>query len=396
MPIKPLRLKKHEDRRLRHGHLWVYSNEIDTQQTPLKSFQPGEEVLIEGHDGTPIGIGYINPHSLIAARLCTRNPHESLTTDFFIKRLKNAYLLRQQLFSKPFYRLVFGESDELPGLVMDRFDDILVVQQNTIGMESRKVAILESIKEVLPEINAVLFKNDSSSRKQEGLPEIVETGFGTVPDIIQLEENGVHFKAPLYKGQKTGWFYDHRLNRSRMAPYVRDKTVLDVFSYLGGWGVTAATLGASKVTCVDASSLSTEFIPQNAALNQVQDKVNVIEEDAFTALKQLQQTQTTFDVIVLDPPAFVKKLKNKKEGLLAYQRINESALKLLKPNGILISASCSMHVSAEDMADFLKRASFRAQSPLQLLEEGHQAPDHPRHLHIPETNYLKMLITRKL
>jgi 23S rRNA (cytosine1962-C5)-methyltransferase len=215
-------------------------------------------------------------------------------------------------------------------------------------------------------------------------------------DKVQLEENNTLFFAPLLQGQKTGWFYDHRLNRSRLSEYVSQKKVLDVFSYLGGWGIQAAKLGASDVNCIDSSSLSMTWIQSNAELNHVNDKVKVICQDAFEALKELHQAKDIFDVIILDPPAFVKKQKDIKEGTLAYQRINELAIKLLKPEGILISCSCSMHLSQSEFLQVIRRASLRAHCEMQILERGHQAPDHPVHFAIPETDYLKMIIGRKI
>ena len=238
-------------------------------------------------------------------------------------------------------------------------------------------------------------RNDSPSRLHEGLNIETVAEYGNPPERILLEENNTQFHAPLWTGQKTGWFYDHRLNRSRLKEYVKDKRVLDVFSYLGGWGIQAATFGAKEVVCLDSSSQATECIKENAALNKVEDKVQVICDDAFDGLKKLHQGKELFDVIVLDPPAFVKKQKDLKEGTLAYQRINEAALKLLVPGGILVSCSCSMHMSIDDLMQALKRASYNAKCEVQVIERGHQAPDHPVHLAIPETDYLKMIIVRK-
>ncbi|SRR5579883_529148 len=394
--MKTLRLKKNEDRRLRAGHLWIYSNEIDTKATPLKEFTAGEEVRVEAHDKTPLGIAYVNPHSLITARLFSRRLSARLDRDYFREKLQNALALRTRLYTKPYYRMVFSEGDGLPGLIIDRFNETLAIQINTAGMELKKDLILETLSEILPEIKAVLFRNDSPARLQEGLETEIIAGFGEPPQKILLEENNTLFHAPLWEGQKTGWFYDHRLNRSRLKDYVASKNVLDVFSYLGGWGIEAAVFGAKSVVCVDASSLASDWIKENAELNQVADRVNVICEDAFDALKKLHQEKKTFDVIILDPPAFVKKQKDKKEGFLAYQRINELALKLLAPEGILVSCSCSMHMSFEDLLQAIRRATLQAHCELQLLERGHQAPDHPVHIAIPETDYLKMVIGRKV
>lgn len=396
MSLKTVRLKKNEDRRLRAGHVWIYSNEIDIKATPLKDFIPGEEVLVEAHDKTKLGIAYINPHSLITARLFTRKSDEQLDLAFLTQHIKNALTLRRCLFAKPYYRLIFGESDGLPGLIADRFGPTLVLQINTAGMEAKTDLIIAAFSATLPEIQSILLRNDSPTRQQEGLGTFVKAGLGSPPEKAFLEENNASFNVPLWEGQKTGWFYDHRLNRSRLQAYVSDQRVLDIFSYLGGWGIQAANGGAKEVICIDASSLATALVQENAQLNHVTNKIHAIHEDAFIALKGLAQAKEKFNVIILDPPAFVKKLKDKKEGLLAYLRINEAALKLLAPDGILISCSCSMHMTYDDLVQVIRRASLHISCELQIIERGHQAPDHPIHLAIPETDYLKMIIVRRM
>jgi 23S rRNA (cytosine1962-C5)-methyltransferase len=395
MDLAILRLKKNEERRLQAGHLWIYSNEIDTKTSPLKSFAAGQEVRVEAADKTPLGIAYVNPQSLITGRLVSRSYKQPFNLELLTKRIQNAYSWREHCYEKPYYRLVFGESDDLPGLVVDRYGDHLAVQLNTAGMEAKKDEIIAALQAVIPTVQSILLRNDSSTRSQEGLATYVEPAFGTPPTHVTVIENEVTFTAPLLTGQKTGWFYDHRLNRSRLNAYVKDKRVLDVFSYLGGFGIQAAVFGAREVMCVDVSQLAVDSIAENARLNNVADKVHVSCDDAFDALKKLAQNQEKFDVIILDPPAFVKKQKDKKEGLLAYQRINEAALKLLTPGGILFSCSCSMHVEYTELLTAIRRAGLHAHCDLQIIERGHQAPDHPVHLAIPETDYLKMIVVRK-
>lgn len=396
MQLKTLRLKKNEDRRLRAGHVWIYSNEIDIKSTPLREFLAGEEVVVEAADKTKLGVAYINPHSLITARVFTRKANQRLDLALISQRIQNALALRMRLYARPYYRLVFGESDGLPGLIADRFGSTLVLQINTAGMEASTEMVMEAFRAVIPEIQSIVLRNDSSVRQQEGLEKYVKMGLGSADEKIVLEENNAVFHAPLLEGQKTGWFYDHRLNRSRLQDYVSGMRVLDVFSYLGGWGIQAAKYGAKEVVCVDSSALAVSFIQENAELNQVADKIKTIQDDAFVALKNLAEAKEKFDVIVLDPPAFVKKVKDKKEGALAYLRINEAALKLLVPGGILISCSCSMHMSYDDLVQAIRRAGLHAGCELQVLERGHQAPDHPVHLAIPETDYLKMMVVRRM
>jgi 23S rRNA (cytosine1962-C5)-methyltransferase len=396
MDLKILRLKKDEERRLKAGHLWIYSNEIDTKESPLKNYQAGEQVRVQAYDKTILGIAYLNPHSLITARLISRRANECLDLDLLKRRIFSAYQLRQRLYNKPFYRLIYGESDYLPGLVVDRFGEHLSVQLNTAGMHIHKDLIVEALCLILPETQSILLRNDSPSRLQEGLEIDISCGFGTPPEKILLEENETQFYAPLWAGQKTGWFYDHRLNRSRLKQYVKEQRVLDVFSYLGAWGIQAAKYGAKQVTCLDSSQFAITAIAENAALNNVETKINTICEDAFDGLKKLFQNNEKFDVIILDPPAFVKKFKDKKEGLLAYQRINEAALKLLTPGGILISCSCSMHIDYNELLQTIRKASIKTSSELRILERGHQAPDHPIHYAIAETDYLKMIVAEKV
>lgn len=394
--LSHIRLKKGEDRRLRSGHLWIYSNEIDTAITPLKNFTPGEEVLVESHDKTVLGLAYVNPHSLIAARLVSQHIDKRLDLDFLKQHIQEALSLRMRLFNQPYYRLIFSEADQLPGLVIDRFAEELVIQINTAGMEQKSDLICEAVLSVLPNTKSILLKNDSQIREYEGLETYVKPIFGTPPEHVHLEENGVHFIAPLWTGQKTGWFYDHRMNRARLRDYVKSQTVLDVFSYLGGFGIQAAQFGAKHVDCIEASRTACEFIIENAKQNQVEQNVNTLCDDAFDAMKTLLHQKKQYDVIILDPPAFVKRLKDKKEGLIAYQRLNELAIKLLVPGGILVSCSCSMHVSLEDLMQILQRVAYRTHHQIQLLERGHQGPDHPIHISIPETDYLKAIFARKL
>lgn len=395
MQISTLRLKKREEQRILSGHPWIYSNEIDVAQTPLSQLIPGQLVQLESNNGKPLGTAYANPHSLICARLISRDPKIFLDKALLLARLKQALALREQLFDKPFYRLVFGESDQLPGLIVDRYGDVLVVQLNTAGMENIKALLAESLIEVL-QPKAILLRNDSAMRKLEGLNEYVEPLFGNPPEKIEIIEGHTRFSIPIFTGQKTGWFYDQRNNRMNLQKYVANKRVLDVFSYIGGWGIQAANFGANEVICVDSSKQALTWVAENAQLNQLEQKVQTLNEDAFTALTNLREAGEHFDVIILDPPAFMKRRKDSKEGLNAYRRLNELAMRLFKQEGILISASCSLHLQRDALVDVLRAASNHRNLPLQILEEGHQAPDHPIHPAIPETNYLKAFFTRVL
>jgi len=254
------------------------------------------------------------------------------------------------------------------------------------------VAALEKV--VRPEV--IVFKNDTAARTVEGLEQQVECVKGEAPDQVSLEENGVRFEAPLLNGQKTGWYYDHRMNRQRMQSYVEGRRVLDLFSYIGGWGIQAAAAGASEVLCADASETFLEQVHQNAALNGATDRVATLQGDLFQALKELRAAREQFDVVIVDPPAFIKRKKDRKSGLQGYRRINELAMRLLSRDGILISASCSHHLQRDDLKGVLLGASRHIDRNLVLLEEGHQGPDHPVHPAIPETEYIKCFTARVL
>ncbi|MDB6048301.1 MAG: hypothetical protein JWR17_1047 [Pseudomonas sp.] len=395
MSLPSLRLKANADRRLRNGHLWVYSNEIDVAATPLSGFAAGDQAQLEAAGGKPLGIVAMSPNNLICARLVSRDIKVPLDKSLLVHRLNVALSLRDRLFDKPYYRLVFGDSDLLPGLVVDRFGDILVVQLASATMENHKEDLIAALVQVIKP-SGILFKNDSAARDAEGLTRYVETAFGLVPEWVALEENGVKFEAPVIAGQKTGWFYDHRMNRARIAPYVKGKRVLDLYSYIGGWGVQAAAFGASDVFCVDASAFALDGVERNATLNGFADKITCIEGDVFEALKELKNSEERFDVIVADPPAFIKRKKDMKNGEGAYRRLNEQAMRLLSKDGILISASCSMHLPEDDLQNILLTSARHLDRNIQLLERGGQGPDHPVHPAIAETRYIKSITCRLL
>ncbi|WP_313138003.1 class I SAM-dependent rRNA methyltransferase [Stutzerimonas nitrititolerans] len=395
MTLPSLRLKANADRRLRAGHLWVYSNEVDTAATPLSGFAAGDQAILEAAGGKPLGIVGVSPNNLICARLLSRDLKHSLDKSLLVHRIQVALSLRERLFDQPCYRLIYGDSDLLPGLVVDRFHDHLVVQLASATMERNKDAVQEALVQVLKP-RGVLWKNDSSARDAEGLERYVDTAFGVVPEWVALEENGVKFEAPVLQGQKTGWFYDHRMNRARLAPYVKGKRVLDLFSYIGGWGVQAAAFGASEVFCVDASAFALDGVERNAALNGVAEKMTCVEGDAFEAMKELKNAEERFDVVITDPPAFIKRKKDLKNGEAAYRRLNETAMRLLNKDGILVSASCSMHLPEDDLQNILLQSARHLDRNILLLERGGQGPDHPVHPAIPETRYIKNLTCRVL
>ena len=391
MPLPPLILKKNEDRRLRAGHLWVFSNEVDIAKTPLKGFEPGEPVEIQSAGGHAIGTGYVNPNSLISARILSRDPRHPPDRSLLVHRLNVALALRERLYPQPYYRLAFGESDGLPGLTVDRYGGVLVAQITTAGMERMKADVVAALEKVIRPA-AILLRNDTSIRELEGLPQYTETALGTVPETIGVVEHGLRFQVPLAGGQKTGWFFDQYANRARLFPYVRGQRVLDVCSYVGAWGIQAAAHGASDVTCVDSSAVALEWAGKNAVANGL--RLGLKEADAFDALKELREAGEKFGVVVLDPPAFVKRRKDLAAGSEAYRRLNQLAMQVLERDGMLISCSCSHHMSGADLLAAIQAAARHLGRDAQLLEQGMQAPDHPVHPAIPETAYLKAFYVR--
>lgn len=390
-----LRLKKNEDRRLRGGHLWVYSNEVDTAVTPLKAFEPGQTVSIETAGGRFVGWGYVNPNSLICARVVSRDQRYPVDQSLIVHRLKVAIALRERFYDQPFYRLVFGEADGLPGLVVDRYGDHLVVQITTAGMEAMRDGILNALKKVL-DPKSILLRSDSAVREQEGLDRYIEVGAGTVPTMTRVDEGGCRFEVSTTEGQKTGWFYDQASNRDLLMPHVKGRRILDVCSYVGAWGIRAAVNGADRVVCVDASQSALQQVESNAALNHVGDKVTTLQADAFDALRQLRDDGQKFDVVVLDPPAFIKRRKDMKAGTQAYRRLNQAAMGLLEKDSLLVTASCSFHMDRDNLLKTVQQAARHGDRFLQLVQQGQQSPDHPIHPAIVETGYLKAFFLRVL
>jgi 23S rRNA (cytosine1962-C5)-methyltransferase len=386
-----LRLKPHEERRLQAGHLWIFSNEIDVSATPLTAFAPGQCAQLRSSRDRFLGYAYVNPATLIAARILGRDPVHPPGRPLLVHRLKVALSLRERLYREPFYRLVFGESDLLPGLVVDRYGDTCVVQVGTAGMEALKDEILDALERVVKP-TAVLWKNDSPSRALEGLPAYVETAMGTVPEQVEVVEGGVRFRVPLAAGQKTGWFFDQKDNRAAVARLAGGARVLDVFSYAGSFALQAARAGAKEVLCVDASAAALEAAEASAAANGL--AVETRKGDAFDVLAALAAEQQRFDIVVIDPPAFIKRKKDHPKGLAAYRKLNQQAMQLVARDGFLVSCSCSYHLGADELTEAVQRSARHLDRLAQVVEFRGQAPDHPVHPAIAETRYLKAVVCR--
>lgn len=389
--LPELRLKRGEDRRLSAGHLWVFSNEVDTERTPLTAFEPGALCRVTSDRDKFLGYAYVNPRSLISARILGRDAEHPPGKSLFVHRLQVALSLRNALYERPFYRLAYGESDGLPGLVLDRFGDVVVGQIATAGMEAFKPQIEAALQKVIGPA-ALLWKNDSGARELEGLPAYVEPGFGDLPERIEVEEGGVTFQVPVNGGQKTGWFFDQSANRLALRKYVGGARVLDVFSYLGAWGLGALRAGATEATCVDSSAAALDALQATAAANGL--KPAVIRGDAFDVMESLHAERRRFDVVVIDPPAFIKRKKETPKGEAAYKRLNQLAMQLLDRDGILVSCSCSYHLEPGSLVTAIQRAARHVGRFAQIIEVGGQAPDHPIHPAIPETRYLKAFFCR--
>ena len=394
MSLPSLQLKPKADRRLKKGHLWVYSNEVDTNATPLKALTAGQQVQILGDKNKAIGIATVNPAGLICARLVSRDLRYPLDKSLLVHRLQQALSLRERVYPQPYYRLIYGDSDFLPGLVVDRFGDYCVVQMTTVGMDLMRNEIAEALEQVLRP-TGILFKNDHAARDHEALPREVYQQ-GDIPDYVNIVENQTEFLVPLKTGQKTGWFYDHRENRARLNQWVGGKRVLDVFSYIGGWGVQAAVAGASEVIAVDVSAGALDSLTANAVHNNVAEKVSVIEAKAQHALKGLVEQNEKFDVVVMDPPAFIKRKKDQKSGEAAYYHLNELAMRLLARDGLLVAGSCSMHLPKSRLTELVLAGARHIDRQAQLIFQGGLGPDHPVHPAIPETDYLKAQFFRTL
>jgi 23S rRNA (cytosine1962-C5)-methyltransferase len=395
MSIPVLKLKRGEDRRLRAGHLWIFSNEVDTAATPLTEFEPGAAVQVHSDKDQFLGFAYVNPRTLIAARIVGRDADYPLDASLLVHRLKVALALRERLYREPWYRLVYGESDELPGLVVDRYDDVFVAQSGTAGIDRMRADVETALVKVA-QARTIVWKNDSGARELEGLERsVVCAGDSAVPAEITVREQGATFAAPLAEGQKTGWFYDQTANRERLRRYLpASARVPDVCSYVGAWAITSLKAGAASATCVDSSATALEYVARNAAANGVE--VTPLRDDAFDALKALQEQGARFDVVILDPPAFAKRKKDVPQALAAYRKLNQLALPLIERDGLLVSCSCSYHMGAEDFLAGIQAAARHTSRFVQVLEQGGQSPDHPVHPAIPETRYLKAFFCRVL
>lgn len=384
-------LKKNTDRRVRRGHLWVFSNEV--AHPPVSELEPGSIHELRDSSGEFLGMVHANPASLICARILSRKRVE-IDGLFFQNRIETALDLRKRIFpERDAYRVVFGEGDLLPGLIVDRYAASLAVQSLTAGMDRLMDDVLDALVKVLsPE--GIYLRNDAPVRSLEGLPLEKKLAYGSIPDMVTIVSNGLKFLVDIPNGQKTGFFLDQESNRPLVRRYVFPGAhVLDLFCYTGAWGLHAAAAGADEVIALDSSRGALGLAVSNATANSLDQKFHTIRE---SALEFLKRSRDTWDVVILDPPAFIKTRAGFKEGQKGYIDINRRALRKLKPGGVIISCSCSHHLSGQDFEDMLLSASRQSGRDLRILDVRGQGPDHPVLLAMPETRYLKVIAAQAL
>jgi 23S rRNA (cytosine1962-C5)-methyltransferase len=384
-----LLLRPGHDRRLRAGHPWIFSNEIERIDGIPSD---GDAVLVFSARGDCLGTAYYNPHSLIAGRLLSRRPEAIDTVEFFRERLAAAIAYRRRLYGElATLRLVHGEGDGLPGLVVDRYGEVLSIQLLTLGMDRRRAPILQALRELLAPA-AIVARNDVAVRELEGLPQQVELLYGELPPEVLIDEHGLRFRVDVTGGQKTGHFLDQKENHLALRGRVAGERVLDLFCYSGSWSLHAAHFGAREVIGVDISAGAIALAEENARRNQLQATCSFVRADGFDLLRDWSRSGERFGTVVLDPPAFVKSKKKLAEAIRGYLTINRRAMELVAPGGALFTCSCSHHLQREDFLDLLRQAAVQAGRNARLLELRGQAFDHPVLLACPETDYLKCAV----
>jgi len=384
---KTIRLKPREGRRARAGAPWIFSNEVQ-MDAAAKTLAPGTVVNVLFDDGQPVGTGYFNPKSLIAVRLLDRALDTVIGTGFFVRHLERALTLREAVYARPFYRLIHAEGDGLPGLTLDRFGDTVVAQVTTAGMETLTETLIKALDKTIAPANVIL-RNDAPSRALEGLDEYVRAAKGEMGRVA-VEENGVRYFADLGQGQKTGWYYDQRDNHAFMAGLAKGKSVLDAYSYTGGFGIVAAKAGAKEVICLDSSAPALALAEESAAANGV--AIKAVKADVFEELERLAAAKENFDIVIADPPPFVRSRKDLEPGAKAYRKLARLAAGVTAKGGYLLLASCSHNIPVERFASECAAGIARTGRSASLIRQAGAGPDHPVHPMLPETAYLKALV----
>ena len=386
-------LKKGEGRALKAGGPWIYDNEIESI---MGSFENGDVVLVHDFDGYPMGKGFINRNSKIRIRMMTRRSDVEIDREFLKKRVQDAWEYRKKTVDTSSCRVIFGEADFLPGLVVDKFSDVLVVQSLALGIDRMKETIVELLKEILAEdgiqIRGVYERSDAKVRTQEGMERV--KGFIGEPfdPLVEIIENGVKYQVDVKDGQKTGFFLDQKYNRLAIQKLCKGARVLDCFTHTGSFALNAGIAGAAEVTGVDASELAVHQAEENAKLNGLEDRVKFICEDVFELLPELEKKDEKYDVVILDPPAFTKSRNSIKNAVRGYREINLRAMKLVKDRGFLATCSCSHFMDYELFTQTIGQAARNAHKRLRQVEFRTQAPDHPILWGAGDSYYLKFYI----
>jgi 23S rRNA (cytosine1962-C5)-methyltransferase len=387
--LPTVRLHPNRHKRLSGGHPWIYSNEVQ-MDAPAKALPAGSVARLVDAGGTPLGVIAFNPHTLIAGRLLSRDADLRVDRDFFIERIGRAVALRDRLFPHPFYRVIHAEADGLPGLIIDRYGDVVTIQANAAFVEAHMEDIVAALDAAFAP-RAIMLRNDSTQRALEGMAEESQVLRGAFDGPVELLENGVRYLADLVGGQKTGWFYDQRDNRAYAARFAKDARVLDVFSYTGSFALACAAAGAKEVTAIDRSQPALDLAAKAAALNGVADICRFVRADAFNEMEKMAEAGQVFDLVIVDPPAFVKAKKDLIVGCRAYRRMCRLGARLTAPGGILVAASCSHNVDPPTFAEQVARGLTDAGRTGRILRTSGAGADHPVHPHLPESAYLKAM-----
>lgn len=386
-------LKKGEGRTIKAGGMWIFDNEIDTI---MGSFENGDIVIVHDFDGYPMGRGFINVNSKIRIRLMTRHVDQEIEEEFLRMRVQRAWDYRKTTVDTSSCRVIFGEADFLPGFVVDKYEDMLVVQCLALGMEQFKLKLVELLKEVLAadgiHIRGVYERSDANERKKEGLPKVKDFIGEPFDTNIEIVENGVHYMVDVVNGQKTGFFLDQKYNRLAMQRICKGKKVLDCFTHMGTFALNAGIAGAADVTGLDISEYAIEQANANARLNGLENTVHFRCANVLDELPKLAAAGEQYDVVILDPPAFTKSREATKNAIKGYREINMKGLKLVKDGGYLATCSCSHFMTQELLAKTIREAARSAHKRLRQVEFRTQAPDHPILWAADESYYLKFYV----
>jgi 23S rRNA (cytosine1962-C5)-methyltransferase len=376
-------------KRAQAGHPWVYSNEV-RMDAAAKSLARGSLVTLKTADGRALGVATFNPNTLVAARMLDRDAGRRIDAEFFATRIERALALRRRLYDEPYYRLAHAEADDLPGLIVDRYGDVIVAQLNTAGMASLEAPIVAALTATLAPA-AIVLRNDATGRAAEALEDAPRVAAGSIDGPVALKENGAEFLADVVGGQKTGWFFDQRENRRFVASLARGGRVLDAYCFSGGFAIAAARAGADRVLGVDRSEPALALAQTASERNDVAARCVFERAEVFAELARLGAAGERFDIVIADPPAFVRSRKDLGAGLKGYRKLARLAAALVAPGGILFIASCSHNVTPEDFAEAVRRGLDDSGRTGRIILASGAAPDHPVHPNLPESAYLKAL-----